>query len=379
MIVNPIALAQQLIRLPSVTPIEAGSLDLAQQTLEALGFRVQRMKFGEVDNLYARLGDKRPNFCFAGHLDVVPPGEGWSEDPFSGAIKDGMLYGRGASDMKSAIAAMLAACGDFLKENKGAFEGSISFLLTCDEEGPGVDGTVKVLEALAGEGEILDHCLVGEPTSAERFGDLVKNGRRGSMNCVITMRGRQGHVAYPKLAANPVTPLVETLADLKARVLDEGAPGFDPSNLEITSIDVGNPTTNIIPGQAQARLNIRFNTAHKGEDLQAWIETIAREAAARHGAEAEIATTISGRPFYTAPGEFTALVQKATEDVLGAPAALSTSGGTSDARFISQYCDVAELGMLNATAHKVDECVAIEDIKALTRIYQTILRLYFKA
>ena len=239
-----------------------------------------------------------------------------------------------------------------------------------------IDGTVKVLEALAAQGEKLDHCLVGEPTSADRFGDQIKNGRRGSMNAQIVMRGQQGHVAYPKLAANPVTALVETSAALKARTLDEGAPGFDPSNLEVTTFDVGNPTTNMIPGEAQARLNIRFNTAHTAEDLSAWIKQAAAEAAARHGVEADVKIAVSGHPFYTDPGPFTALLQQAVEAELGQPAKLSTSGGTSDARFIKNYCAVAELGLLNETAHKIDEHVAVEDIKALTRIYSGVLQRY---
>jgi succinyl-diaminopimelate desuccinylase len=274
--------------------------------------------------------------------------------------------------MKAAIAAMIAA-----SEMHGAPKGSISFLLTCDEEGPALHGTVKVLEALKAEGETLDHCLVGEPTSNERFGDLVKNGRRGSMNAHIVMRGKQGHVAYPALAANPVTALVEACAALKGRRLDDGAPGFDPSNLEITTIDVGNPTSNVIPGEAQARLNIRFNTAHKADDLRHWIEQTAHDAAQRNGVSAEVKVSISGHPFYTDPGEFTALLQAAVADEMGTPAALSTSGGTSDARFIRSFCTVAEFGMLNETAHKVDEHVELDTIHKLTRIYANVLKRYF--
>jgi succinyl-diaminopimelate desuccinylase len=252
-------------------------MDLAQEKLESLGFRVKRYKFGLVDNLYARIGEARPNFCFAGHLDVVPPGEGWTSDPFAAEIRDGLLYGRGATDMKTAIAAMIAATENFLAG--GAPKGSISFLLTCDEEGPAVDGTKRVLEALAAEGEKIDHCIVGEPTSEARVGDVIKNGRRGSLNVVLTMDGKQGHVAYPQRARNPVTPLVETLATLKARRLDDGAPGFDPSNLEVTSVDVGNPAHNVIPQRAMAKLNIRFNTNHTAETLLAWIDETANAAA----------------------------------------------------------------------------------------------------
>jgi succinyl-diaminopimelate desuccinylase len=374
---DPISLAQELIRAPSVTPEEAGALDLIERMLKQIGFRTQRLKFGDVDNLYARLGAAQPNFCFAGHVDVVPPGQGWSGDPFSGDIRDGKLYGRGASDMKAAIAAMIAATDAYVQQ-AGAPNGSISFLLTCDEEGPGVDGTVKVLEALATQGEKLDHCLVGEPTSADRFGDVIKNGRRGSLNALITMRGKQGHVAYPQLAANPVTALIDACAALKARKLDDGAPGFDPSNLEVTSLDVGNPTHNVIPSQGQARLNIRFNTEHNGETLKSWIETTVKQAAARYaGIEADTRVSVSGEPFYTDPGPFTALLQEAVKQELGDAAILATTGGTSDARFIKNYCVVAEFGMLNDMAHKVDEHVALEDITALTRIYVTILKRYF--
>ena len=267
---DPIPLAQALMRRPSITPDEVGVMDLTQATLETLGFRVKRYKFGLVDNLYARLGDAAPNFCFAGHLDVVPPGEGWTSDPFAPEIRDGLLYGRGATDMKTAIAAMITASESFLR--RGAPKGSISFLLTCDEEGPAVDGTKRVLEALAEEGEKIDHCLVGEPTSEARVGDVIKNGRRGSLNVVLTMDGKQGHVAYPHRARNPVTPLVETLAALKARKLDDGAPGFDPTHLEVTSVDVGNAPHNVIPQKAAAKLNIRFNTNHTAETLLAWID-----------------------------------------------------------------------------------------------------------
>ena len=239
-------------------------MDIAQQALTKLGFATKRYRFGVVDNLYARLGNAAPNFCFAGHLDVVPPGDGWTSDPFAAEIRDGVLYGRGATDMKTAIAAMIAGTENFLRQ--GAPRGSISFLLTCDEEGPAIDGTVRVLEALAAEGEKLDHCIVGEPTSEDRVGDMIKNGRRGSLNVAMTMEGKQGHVAYQQRARNPVTPMLQTLAALKARKLDDGAPGFDPSNLEVTSIDVGNPAHNVIPQKAAAKLNIRFNTNHTAEN-----------------------------------------------------------------------------------------------------------------
>jgi succinyl-diaminopimelate desuccinylase len=333
------------------------------------------MKFGLVDNLYARLGAASPNFCFAGHLDVVPPGGGWTSDPFAPEIRDGMLYGRGAADMKTAIASMIVATENFLRG--GPPKGSISFLLTCDEEGPGVDGTKAVLQALADEGERIDHCLVGEPTSEARAGDLVKNGRRGSLNVVITMTGKQGHVAYPRRALNPVTPLIETLHALKGRKLDDGAPGFDPSNLEVTSVDVGNPAHNVIPTQASAKLNIRFNMTYTGEALFDWIKQTAEAAAGRVGAGCTLSITSQSVPFYTEPGPFTDLLIAAASEAFGLTPVLSTTGGTSDARYFRNYCAVAELGLRNATSHMVDEHVAVEDVRALARCYEAVLRRYF--
>lgn len=374
-IADPIPLAQALMRRPSITPLEAGALDVIEAALKPLGFRVRRYKFGAVDNLYARLGERAPNFCFAGHVDVVPPGDGWASDPFAAEIRDGMLYGRGAADMKTAIAAMITATESFLKG--GAPNGSISFLLTCDEEGPAVDGTKAVLAALKGEGETIDHCLVGEPTSEARVGDVIKNGRRGSLNVVITMEGKQGHVAYPRRARNPVTPLIETLAALQARRLDDGAPGFDASNLEVTSVDVGNAAHNVIPQKAQAKLNIRFNTNHSAESLLSWIEETAHTAAARAGVSASFATPSRSVAFYTDPGPYTDLLVAAVTETFGAAPQLTTTGGTSDARYIREVCPVAELGLRNATAHMVDEHVAVEDVRTLARCYEAVLRRYF--
>lgn len=372
---DPLPLAQALMRRPSVTPDEAGVMDLAQTTLEALGFRVKRYKFGLVDNLYARLGDAAPNFCFAGHLDVVPPGAGWTSDPFDAQVRDGLLYGRGATDMKTAIAAMIAATENFLRN--GAPKGSISFLLTCDEEGPAVDGTKRVLEALTAEGEKIDHCIVGEPTSEERVGDVIKNGRRGSLNVVITMDGKQGHVAYPHRARNPVSPLVDTLAALKARRLDDGAPGFDPSNLEVTSIDVGNAAHNVIAQRAVAKLNIRFNTNHTAETLLAWIDETANATAAKAGTTYSRAISSQSLAFYTDPGPFTDLLRASVKEAFGIEPILATTGGTSDARFFRLYCPVAELGLRNETAHMVDEHCAVEDLHKLTHCYEAVLKRYF--
>lgn len=374
-IADPIPLAQALMRRPSITPLEAGALDVIEAALKPLGFRVRRYKFGAVDNLYARLGERAPNFCFAGHVDVVPPGDGWASDPFAAEIRDGMLYGRGAADMKTAIAAMITATESFLKG--GAPNGSISFLLTCDEEGPAVDGTKAVLAALKSEGEAIDHCLVGEPTSEARVGDVIKNGRRGSLNVLITMEGKQGHVAYPRRARNPVTPLIETLAALQARRLDDGAPGFDASNLEVTSVDVGNAAHNVIPQKAQAKLNIRFNTNHSAESLLSWIEETAHTAAARAGVSASFTTPSRSVAFYTDPGPYTDLLVAAVTETFGAAPQLTTTGGTSDARYIREVCPVAELGLRNETAHMVDEHVAVEDVRTLARCYEAVLRRYF--
>jgi len=372
---DPIPLAQALMRCPSVTPIDAGALDVCETALKALGFATRRLKFGPVDNLYARFGAAAPNFCFAGHVDVVPPGEGWGSDPFAAEIRGGLLYGRGATDMKTAIAAMITGTEDFLKG--GAPKGSISFLLTCDEEGPAIDGTKKVLEALSADGETFDHCLVGEPTSEERVGDIIKNGRRGSLNVVITMDGKQGHVAYPHRAQNPVTPLIEALAALKARKLDDGAPGFDASNLEVTSVDVGNLAHNVIPQRATAKLNIRFNTNHTAETLLAWIDETSAAAAQRAGASYGLSVSSQSLAFYTHPGSFTDLIIESVREAIGHTPTLATTGGTSDARFFRNYCAVAELGLRNETAHMVDEHCDVEDVRALARCYAGVLRRYF--
>ncbi len=376
---DPLPLARALMRRRSVTPTDDDVLAVLSQALERLGFRVMRKRFGEVDNLYARLGDASPNFCFAGHLDVVPVGDvaAWTADPFGAEIRDGWLYGRGAADMKTAIAAMVAATARHL-ETEGKPAGSISFLITLDEEGPGLDGTQRVLKAITEDGEVIDHCLVGEPTSLELVGDTMKNGRRGSLNAVVTVEGKQGHVAYPKLAVNPINVLLDVAHHLRRRILDSGAPGFDASNLEITTIDVGNAPHNVIPARATAKFNIRFNTAHTGEELLAWIEEC-RERAARYarGATVTIDARVSGEPFYTTPGPFTSLLSAAITDATGRTPVLSTTGGTSDARFIKDYCPVAELGLQNATAHMVDERVLVEDVQALADVYAAVLKRYF--
>jgi succinyl-diaminopimelate desuccinylase len=347
-----------------------------KQALIGLGFRT-RLKFGAVDNLYARFGAAQPNFCFAGHLRCRAAGRRLGKRSVRGGNSRRPLLRPRRHRHENRHRGDDHGDARFLARTARR-TGSISFLLTCDEEGPAVDGTKAVLEALAAEGEKLDHCIVGEPTSEERVGDVIKNGRRGSLNVVITMDGKQGHVAYPQRAVNPVTALVEALAALKARKLDDGAPGFDPSNLEVTSVDVGNGAHNVIPQRASAKLNIRFNTNHTGEGLFAWIKETAEAAAARIGAKASFTIASQSVPFYTDPGPFTTMLVESVHESFGITPALTTTGGTSDARYIRNYAQVAELGLRNATAHMVDEHCAVEDIRTLARCYEAVLRRYFK-
>ncbi|MDO9431837.1 MAG: succinyl-diaminopimelate desuccinylase [Phenylobacterium sp.] len=376
---DPIALTQELIRRPSVTPADEGAMDIVQRTLEGLGFTCRRMRFGEIENLYARYGTARPNLCFAGHTDVVPVGDAqaWSREAFAAEIVDGMLIGRGSVDMKSAVAAFAAAAGKAIAA--GQVKGSLSFLITGDEEGVATHGTKMVVEALKAEGEILDHCIVGEPSSAETFGDMIKIGRRGSINTWITVDGRQGHVAYPHRAANPIPVLIDLLAKLQNHVLDEGYTGFQPSNLEVTTVDVANGATNVIPAQAKARLNIRFNPSHKGAELAAWIEAEAAKAAEGFAGTIKVEPVISGEAFLTEPGAFTDLVAAAVQDVSGAAPELSTTGGTSDARFIRDLCPVVELGLVGKTMHAIDERAPVEEIRDLQRVYERVIERYFAA
>jgi len=374
---DPVALTQELIRRPSVTPADEGAMDVVQKTLEALGFACRRMKFGEIENLYARYGAASPNLCFAGHTDVVPVGDAgaWSREAFAAEIVDGMLIGRGAVDMKSAVAAFAAAAAKAIAA--GEVKGSLSFLITGDEEGVATHGTKMVVEALAAEGEVIDHCIVGEPSSAETFGDMIKIGRRGSINVWLTVDGRQGHVAYPHRAANPVPVLIDLLARLQTHVLDEGYTGFQPSNLEVTTVDVGNGATNVIPAQAKARLNIRFNPAHKGAELAAWIESEAAKSRQGFPGAITVEPVISGEAFLTEPGAFTDVVAGAVQDVAGAAPELSTTGGTSDARFIRALCPVVELGLVGKTMHAVDERAPVQEIHDLQRVYERLITRYF--
>ena len=369
---DALAFAQALIRRPSVTPKDAGALDVLEAVLKELGFATHRLPFGDVDNLYARLGDAAPHFCFAGHTDVVPVGEGWNADPFAAEIKDGKLYGRGAADMKSAIAAFVAAAARVGKQ-----KGSISLLITGDEEGVAVNGTVKVLEWLRTRGEKIDHCIVGEPTSAAHAGDTLKIGRRGSINFKLAVKGVQGHVGYPQKAKNPIPALAQLVTQLATHRLDKGSEHFDPSTLAFTSVDVGNDATNVIPAEARAAFNIRFNDKHTPDSLTNWVKDRAAMIAQESGCEITVTSQTSGVSFLTAPGKFTQQISDTISSITGQVPFFSTSGGTSDARFIKDVCPVVELGLAGATMHKADECVPVAEIEALTEIYAAVLTAYF--
>jgi succinyl-diaminopimelate desuccinylase len=380
---DPIAIARVLIRCPSVTPEEGGAIAYLQRVLSEAGFDVHRLMFTQpaydnIENLYARVGTGAPHFVFAGHTDVVPPGEValWSYAPFAGEVSEEVLFGRGAVDMKGALACALAATFDYLSTHDGRPKGSISFLITGDEEGVAVNGTVKLLKWVADRGEKFDHCLLGEPSNPNALSDMIKIGRRGSLNGTLVVTGTQGHVAYPQLADNPVRGIVAVLSALMSAPLDDGSTHFDPSNLEFTSIDVGNKTVNVIPSEARARFNIRYNDRHTQDDLKALIEQRTKAAA---GA---IRWRIEWEPsnadvFVTAPGAFVDLVRASVADVTGKSPALSTSGGTSDARFIKDYCPVVEFGLVNTTMHKIDERVPTADLVTLTAIYRRVLERYF--
>ena len=379
-VVDAVELARALIRCPSVTPEDGGSQETLARVLESLGFVCHRMTFEasgtpDVKNLYARLGTASPNFCFAGHTDVVPVGDpdAWTVDPFGAEIRDGVLYGRGAADMKGAIAAFVGAVSRFLDERDGKFDGSISLLITGDEEGPAVNGTVKVLRWMEERGERIDDCLVGEPTNPTRLGEMIKIGRRGSLSGWITVRGVQGHTAYPQLADNPLPRLARMLSALADTPIDDGTDHFQPSNLQLTTVDVGNPATNVIPAVARAAFNVRFNDLHSGESILAWV----RERLDSVGGDYELETRLTGESFLTPPGRLSDLIQQAIGSAMDGEAALSTTGGTSDARFIKDYCAVAEFGAVGQTMHKVDERVSLADLAALGQIYEGVLNGYF--
>jgi succinyl-diaminopimelate desuccinylase len=380
-LIDPVEMAQRLIRCPSVTPEDAGAIDVLAEALTEIGFTCEKLVFSadgtaDIANLYARRGSSGRHFSFAGHTDVVPAGEraSWSVDPFAGAIAEGKLYGRGAVDMKGGIAAFVAASSRFFAEQTPDFAGSISLLITGDEEGVAINGTQKLLSWLEARGERPDACLVGEPTNAETLGDMIKIGRRGSLSARLTVHGTAGHTAYPHLADNPVHLLVAMLADLIAEPLDTATEHFQPSSLQISTIDVGNPATNVIPATASAGFNIRFNDRWTGASLDAWL----REKLARHGGRWTLDIHVSGESFLTPPGALASLVADAAVAVTGKRPSYSTTGGTSDARFIQRLCPVAEFGLVGRTMHKADESVSLDELETLTRIYHDLLCRFFE-
>jgi succinyl-diaminopimelate desuccinylase len=385
MTADPVAIARDLLRFPTVTPADGGALAYLHSVLAKAGFSVHRMTFAEpgtapIENLYARIGSEQPNLVFAGHTDVVPPGDEkmWRHPPFAGEVEAGKLYGRGAVDMKGGIACFVAAALDYLAAHNGKpRRGSISLLITGDEESVAVNGTIKLLQWAAARGEKFDHCVLGEPSNVDALGDTVKAGRRGSLNGTLVVTGKQGHVAYPDRADNPVRGLVKLIAAIQAP-LDDGSAQFDPSNLEFTSIDIGNTTVNLIPGEARARFNIRYNDRHSRDSLKRLVEQRAQGAS-----EGRVRFAIEWEPsnadvFVTKPGPFTELAVSAIAEVTGRKPKLSTTGGTSDARFIKDYCPVLEFGLVGQTMHAIDECAPVADLVALTAVYRRIIEKYFE-
>jgi succinyl-diaminopimelate desuccinylase len=365
---DPLPLAQALIRCASVTPADAGAQTVLAEALERLGFTVTRLRFGAIENLFARLGDTAPLICFAGHTDVVPAGAAqWRHDPFGAEVHDGVLYGRGACDMKGGIAAFVAGVAQLLAAGKP--RGSISLLITGDEEADAIDGTVRVLEWMEAHHQIPDFCIVGEPTCPVQLGDMIKIGRRGSLNAKITVHGTQGHVAYPHRADNPVHRLVRAAAALTAAPLDAGTDFFQPSSLQLTSLDVGNTATNVIPAAARAALNIRFNDRHTGASLSAWLRAVL----AQHAERFDLDISISGESFITQPGDAVEALRHAVATASGVEPKLDTGGGTSDARFIARYCPVAEFGLVGSSMHQADERVPVAELRALAGIYRAAL------
>ena len=363
--IDPVELASALIACPSVTPARGAVFDVLEAALAPLGFEVHRFVSGDVENMFATRGSGAPHFGFAGHLDVVPPGEGWSGDPFGPEVRGGLLYGRGSVDMKGGIAAFVAAIAE-----AGGQRGTLSLLITGDEEGPAVHGTRAIMAWMAERGIRPDMILIGEPTSEARLGDTVKIGRRGSVNMWITIPGVQGHVAYPHRADNPVPKMAKVVQALEAIHLDDGSDAFQPSNLEVTAVETDTRATNLIPGSARIQLNIRFNNRHRGEDLVALV----RRTAEAEAPGASVEAMISGEAFLTPPGPLYELVTRAILDETGVEPALSTGGGTSDGRFLIELCPVVDFGLPNATMHKLDEAASVEDLRALQRIYARIVR-----
>ena len=382
--INELQLAKELIRFPSITPVDAGIMSFLEKKLKSLGFKTKILEFKEkntkpVKNLYARLGNKGPNFCYAGHLDVVPAGnlKDWTVNPFKPAIKKGHLIGRGANDMKSSIAAFVAAVSNFVLSNK-KFKGSISFLITGDEEGVAINGTKKVVEYLRKKKEKIDFCLVGEPTNPNKLGEMIKIGRRGSMTGRLSVIGVQGHVAYPQRANNPSTALVQILKELKEIKFDKGTKDFQPTNLEITKININNSADNVIPGLANATFNIRFNNKHSSNSLKKKINKIIQKICKKNKSNFKMEYNVSGEAFLTKPNKTTFMVRDTIKKITKINPVFSTTGGTSDARFIRKISPCLEFGLVGRTMHKIDEVVALTDLKKLTLIYLNILKNYFK-
>jgi succinyl-diaminopimelate desuccinylase len=380
---DPVLILQDLIRCNSVTPHEGGALDYLETLLSAAGFECHRLIFKDqntpdIDNLFARLGSASPHLCFAGHTDVVPTGDEslWTHPPFAAEIHNGKIYGRGATDMKGSVAAFAAAALQFVS-SKSTQDGSISFLITGDEEGPAINGTVKVLQWMKENGHVPDHCLVGEPSSVDKLGDTMKIGRRGSLSFQVSVQGKQGHVAYPHKADNPVPKLARFVDHISHTKLDDGNGHFDPSTLVVTSFDVNNPATNVIPAKATAKFNIRFSTEHSPSTLKALVQKHIELVKSELGGSWQVIAHEGADAFITTPGAFVGLVQDAVKDETGLMPKLSTSGGTSDARFIKDYCPVVEFGPTNASIHQTDEHLDVEELKATTRIYGRVMERYF--
>ena len=381
---NQLQLAKELIRFPSITPVDAGIMKFLEKKLKRLGFKTKILEFKErgfkpVKNLYARFGNKSPNFCYAGHLDVVPPGniKDWTTNPFRPSIKRGHLIGRGANDMKSSIAAFVSAVSKFLSKNK-KFNGSISLLITGDEEGDAVNGTKKVVEFLRKKREKINFCLVGEPTNPNVLGEMIKIGRRGSITGKLIIFGHQGHVAYPSRANNPSTTIVNILKELKEIKFDKGTKDFQPTNLEVTKININNTADNVIPATAEATFNIRFNNKHSSNSLKKKLNKIFRKMTKKHKSKFKIEYRVSGEAFLTKPNKTTFMIQNIIKKITKLKPKLSTTGGTSDLRFIRTMCPGLEFGLVGKTMHKVDEAVSLKDLKNLTKIYENILKNYFK-
>jgi succinyl-diaminopimelate desuccinylase len=382
--INELQLAKELIKFPTVTPIDAGIMKFLEKKLKTLGFKTKILEFKEknskpVKNLYARLGNKGPNFCYAGHLDVVPAGnlKDWTVNPFRPSIKKGYLIGRGANDMKSSIAAFVSAVSNFVA-NKRKFNGSISLLITGDEEGVAINGTKKVVDYLRKKKEKIDFCLVGEPTNPNKLGEMIKIGRRGSMTGRLSIIGVQGHVAYPQRANNPSTALVQILKELKDIKFDNGTKDFQPTNLEVTKINIDNSADNVIPGLANAKFNIRFNNRHTSSSIKKKIDTIIKKISNRNKSKYKIDYSVSGEAFLTKPNNTTFMIRDIIKKITKIKPQLSTTGGTSDARFIRKIAPCLEFGLVGKTMHKVDEAVSLSDLKKLTLIYSNILQNYFK-